>query len=95
MVVILTAFPRGLEEKDLEDFSGFITEIPGEMPTRDIKQSIRDTAQTYKTTRKAQKNPADSLGDLFELAATAIFKENGILKKPKGPLEFVYCSNRG
>lgn len=94
MVVVLTALPRGLDEKDLEDFAGFITEMAAEIPTREIKNGIRDTAQTYKTTRKAKKNPADSLGDLFELAPTAIFKENGILKKPKGPLEFVHCPNR-
>ena len=93
-VVIITGMPPGFEEKDVENLAGFITEIPAENPTRDIKYSLRETAETYKTTRKAKKNPADCLAELFELAPAALFKENGILKKPKGPLEFVSCPNR-
>lgn len=95
MVVILTALPDSADEKGLESAAGFLTEIPLETPTKTIKSALRDVSHYYKASKKAQKNPADSLGELFELAPTKTFKEHGILKKPKGPLEFVYCPNRG
>ncbi len=93
-VVILTALPEGVKEKDVSDFVGFITEIAEDDRTGDLKYKINDTMETYKTSRKAQKNPADSLGDLFEIAPTKMFKENGIFKKPKGPVEFTHIKNR-
>jgi hypothetical protein len=93
-VVILTALPEGLAEKDVSDLAGFITEIAEEDRTGDLKYKVNDTMETYKTSRKAQKNPAESLGDLFELAPTKMFKENAILKKPKGPVEFTFIRNR-
>lgn len=93
-VVILTALPRGLEAKDLESLCGFITEIALETPTREIETAVVNVKEAYKSSKKAKKNPAESLGDLFELAPTKLFKEEGILKKPKGPLEFVHCPNR-
>jgi hypothetical protein len=93
-VVILTALPEGLNEKEVTDLVGFITEIPEEERTGDLKYKINDTMQTYKVSKKSQKNPAESLGDLFELAPTKMFKENAILKKPKGPVEFTFVRNR-
>jgi hypothetical protein len=93
-VVILTALPEGLDPKNVEDMAGFITEIPEEAPTKDMKFKLSDVGQSYAATRKAKKNPADSLGELFELASGKLFKESGILKKPKGPLEFVFVPNR-
>lgn len=93
-VMILTSMPHGFERKDLEALSGFITEIPVEDETSSIKASLRDVAEAYKATKKSKKNPANSLGDLFEVAPLKLFKETGILKKPKGPVEFIYCPNR-
>lgn len=93
-VVILTALPEGLNEKEVEDLVGFITEIPEDDRTGDLKYKINDTMESYKVSRKAKKNPADSLGDLFELAPTKMFKENAVFKKPKGPIEFTFIRNR-
>jgi methyl coenzyme M reductase subunit C-like uncharacterized protein (methanogenesis marker protein 7) len=93
-VVIITALPEGVSPKVLEEFAGFITEIPEEEPTQGLKFKINDVRETYKVTRKAKKNPADCLADLFEVAGAKLFKENGILKKPKGPLEFIFVANR-
>jgi len=93
-VIILTSLPSGFDEKELENLAGFVTEIPEETPTRDIRSSIDDVRSEYNNSRKAKKNPAHSLGDLFELAPAKLFKENGVTKKPKGPAEFVFCPNR-
>jgi len=93
-VIILTALPEGITPESVGDMAGFITEIPEESPTIDLKFKISDVAASYATTKKAKKNPADSLGDLFELASGKLFKESGILKKPKGPLEFTFVPNR-
>jgi hypothetical protein len=93
-IVILTALPEGLEEKEVSDMVGFITEIAEEDRTGDLKYKINDVMETYKVSRKAQKNPADGLGDLFEVAPTKLFKESGIFKKPRGPVEFTFIKNR-
>lgn len=93
-VMILTALPEGLEEKNVEDLVGFVTEIAEDDRTRDIKYKLNDAFETYKVSRKAKKNPAHSLGELFEVAPNKLFKENAIYKKPKGPVEFVYVRNK-
>jgi len=93
-VVILTALPEGFAEKDAEDLVGFITEIAEDDRSKDLKYKLNDAMETYKVSRKAQKNPAHGLGDLFELAPSKLFKENAIFKKPKGPIEFVFIRNR-
>jgi hypothetical protein len=93
-VVILTSIPDGITEKQIEDFTGFITEIAEDEPTRELKSAVRKVKQDYQGTRKALKKPADSLSELFENAGGPLFKEHGIYKKPAGPLEFIYLPNR-
>jgi hypothetical protein len=95
-VVIITGGPEELTSnpKLLEDLAGFITEIPEEDRAKDLKYKIMDCKKEYDVSRKAKKNPAYSFGDLFEVAPTRIFKNNGLLKKPKGPLEFIFTGNK-
>lgn len=95
-VVIITGGPKEIMDnpKLLSDLAGFITEIPEEDRTADIKYKLLDCKKDYDTSRKAKKSPAHSFGELFEVAATRIFKNNGILKKPKGPLEFIFTNNK-
>jgi hypothetical protein len=93
-VIILTSLPDGVTEKDLEHLAGFITEIPEDARTKDLKGQLLEVKNAYNQTKKAKKNPANTLGELFEAAGGKLFKENGVQKKPKGPLEFIFCPNR-
>jgi len=95
-IVVITGGPDELvnNPKLLEDLSGYITEIPEEDRSKDIKYKILEVKRDYDTSRKAKKNPAQSFGELFEVAPTRLFKNNSILKKPKGPLEFIFTGNR-
>jgi hypothetical protein len=93
-VIVLTSLPHGVNERDLEEISGFYTEINEDKPTRDVQAGVSAIRNAYNSSRKAKKNPAQSTGELFELAPAKLFKEEGIQKKPKGPLEFVYVPNR-
>jgi hypothetical protein len=93
-VVIITALPSGIEPKMLEDMVGFITEIPEDLNTKVVPGKIREIKMAFNESKKGKKNPAESLGELFEAAPTKLFKEFTIQKKPKGPLEFVFAPNR-
>jgi hypothetical protein len=95
-IIIITGGPDEIVKnpKLLEDLAGFITEIPEEDHTKDLKYKLMEAKRDYQSSKKARKAPAESLGELFELAPTKIFKNNGILKKPKGPLEFIFVANR-
>jgi hypothetical protein len=93
-VVILTSLPPEFPEKELENLAGFITEIAVDQRTQDLKEGIANVMSAYSHSKKAKKAPANSLGELFEIAPAKLFKEEGILKKPKGPLEFVFKPNR-
>lgn len=92
-VIIFTALPEKFTEEDLEGLAGFVTTIPEETPIRELKGMVKESRAVYSNSKKAKKNPADSLGELFEIAPLSAFKEAGILKKPQGPLEFTYCPN--
>jgi hypothetical protein len=95
-IVVITGGPEDwVQNKKLfEDLSGFITEIPEETHTGSLQEKIQNAKRDYSYSKKSKKNPAYSLGELFELAPTKMFKDNGILKKPKGPLEFIYIGNK-
>jgi len=93
-VVILTTLPQGVERKDLENLTGFFTEIPEEDHPTSLHEKIASVKAAYNLSRKAKKNPAETLGDLFELAPAKILKEVGILKKPKGTVRFLHITNQ-
>jgi hypothetical protein len=95
-VVIITGGPEEIMKnpKILSELAGFITEIAEEDRALDIKYKLLDAKRDYDSSRKAKKSPAQSFGELFEVAPTKIFKNNGILKKPKGPLEFIFTNNK-
>lgn len=92
-MVIVTSLPAGVTEEHLTEIVGFFTMVAEDSPGREIKGALKECMAEYNGTKKAKKNPADSLGDLFEIAPLKIFKENKIYAKPKGPLDIIYCPN--
>lgn len=92
-VVLITGLPENISKKDIEELAGFFLEVPEDTRSKDIPYKLKDVLSTYQCSKKASKQPAECLADLFELAPTKMFKENEIPKKPKGPIEFVFCPN--
>ena len=93
-VIVLTSVPEGFDPQKIEDIVGFITEIPEDDQTSHLRTKFHEAKQIYNDSKKAKKNPAESLGELFEFAPLKTFKEAGVLKKPKGPIEFYFQKNR-
>lgn len=94
MVVLVTAPPLSPSDKDVSESAGFICEILEETSTREIPHMLREISETYKSSRKAKKNPAESIGDLWELAPNKLFKEYGLTKKSKSSVEFFLAAPR-
>jgi len=93
-IVILTSLPTGTNPKDLESVTGFYTEIPLEDHIGNTAEKLKNAQSTYHQSKKGKKNPAKTIGDLLEFASSKTLKGEGIHKKPKGALEFVYIPNK-
>ena len=93
-IVILSSLPQNLDRKDLEQISGFFTEIPTEDHISSLREKIQGVHAAYQQSKKSKKCPANTLGDLMEFAPAKLLKEVGILKKPKGSLQFFHLPNQ-
>lgn len=93
-IVIITSLPQGVTQDDLHDITGFFTEIPLEDPLCSVAQKLEDIKASYRSSKKAKKNPVQTLGELLELAPQKMLKEYGILKKPQESIQIIHLSNK-
>lgn len=88
LVVLVTGLPESISEKSISEIGGFICEIPEDEPASSIPEKLQEVASEYACTKKAKKNPANSTGELWEVAPAKLFKNYGLTKKSKGAVEF-------
>jgi hypothetical protein len=93
-IVIVTAQPEGTGPQAIQTMAGFATEVAASTSPAEVKTGLSEALMEFNESKKGRKNPAKTLGELFEEAPARILKNNGILKKPKEPAEFVWCPNR-
>jgi len=93
LVAIITGSEKKLTKQEVENFSGFIIELPEETNPKEIPHLLKEVKQDYDLTKKSSKNPAESLGTLWENAPPKLFKEHSLTKKSKSAVEFILIQN--